>query len=164
MRGYWQVSTQIQFANANCVIFTRMADMMEKEIAETGNWIETEKWGWEVGLRISNTLINKCGSHIWRAFDAWPKSKYRNKYAKEVKIYDNQFITVISLLENRVKNMDEISFAMEVFCLAMEMVQQKTIYCTEFDLCFTTQYRYGEDEAMMLALEMKKWMDKTANS
>ena len=101
-------------------------------------------------------MINKCGSHIWRAFDAWPKSKYRNKYAKEVKIYDNQFITVIYLLENRVKNMDEISFAMEVFCLAMEMVQQKTIYCPEFDLCFTTRDRYGEDEAMMLALEMKK--------
>ena len=60
--------------------------------------------------------------------------------------------------------MDDISFAMAEFCLVMEMVQQKTIYCPGFDLCSTTQDTYDKDEAMMLALEMKKWMGKTENS
>ena len=36
-RGYGKVSTQIQFSNAFCVIFLRMADIMEKEITEIGN-------------------------------------------------------------------------------------------------------------------------------
>ena len=69
-RGDRQVSTQIKFTNVLCVKFLRMDDMMEKKIAETDNWIETEKWGQEVGLRLSNTLIHESGSHIWRAFDA----------------------------------------------------------------------------------------------
>ena len=43
-RGDGQVITQIQFANAFCVLFLRMYDMIEKEIAETGNWIEIAKW------------------------------------------------------------------------------------------------------------------------
>ena len=52
-RGDGQVSTQIQFANAFCVLFLRMSDMTEKEIAETGNSIETAIWGQEDGLRIA---------------------------------------------------------------------------------------------------------------
>ena len=42
-RGYGQVRTHIKFENAFCVLFIRIADMMEKEIAETGNWIKTVK-------------------------------------------------------------------------------------------------------------------------
>ena len=52
-REYGEVSTQIKFANAFCVLFLRMADMTEKEIAETGNSIETAIWGQEDGLRIA---------------------------------------------------------------------------------------------------------------
>ena len=60
--------------------------------------------------------------------------------------------------------MDNISFAMEEFCLVMEMVQQKMIYCTGFDICSTTQDTYDEYETMMFALEMKKWTGKIAKS
>ena len=60
--------------------------------------------------------------------------------------------------------MDDIYFAMAEFFLVMEMVQQKTIYCPGFDLCSKTKDTYDEDEAIMLALEMKKWMDKTEKS
>ena len=109
-------------------------------------------------------MIHECGSHVWRTSDACPKSKDRNKYAKEVKKYDNQFSTLTSLLANRLKDMDDIYFTISEFCLVMEMVQQKTIYCPGFDLCSTTQDTYDKDESMMLALEMKKWMDKTEKS
>ena len=105
-------------------------------------------------------MIHGCVSHVWRAFDAWPKSKDRNKDAKEVKNYDDQFSTVIYILANRVKDMDYIYFAMAEFFLVMAMVQQKTIYCPGFDICSKTQEIYDEDEAMMLVLEMNKWMDK----
>ena len=53
---------------------------------------------------------------------------------------------------------------MAEFCLVMAMVHQKTIYCPGFDLCSKTQDTYDEDEAMMVALEMKNWMDKTSKS
>ena len=46
----------------------------------------------------------------------------------------------------------------------MAMVQKKTIYCPGFYLCSTKKDTYDEDKAMMLALEMNKCMDKTANS
>ena len=92
------------------------------------------------------------------------KVERQKKDAKEVKNYDDQFSTVISILANRVKDMDEISFAMADFCLVMEIVEQKNIYCPGFDLFSTTQDTYNEDEAMMLALEMKKWMEKTERS
>ena len=72
-------------------------------------------------------MIHECGSHVWRTSDACPKSKDRNKDSKEVKNYDDQFSTVISLLANLVKEMDNISFAMAEFCLVMEIVRQKTI-------------------------------------
>ena len=107
-------------------------------------------------------MIHEFDSHVWRAFDAWPKPKDRKKYAKEVKSYDDQLSTVIYLLINRVKDMDDISFEMAEFCLVMEMVHKKTIYCPGFDLCSTTQDTYDEDEAIMLELEIKKRMDKTA--
>ena len=58
--------------------------------------------------------------------------------------------------------MDDIPFEMEEFCLVMEMVHKKMIYCPGFDLCSTTQDTYDEDEAIMLELEIKKRMDKTA--
>ena len=60
--------------------------------------------------------------------------------------------------------MDDISFAIAEFCRVMAMVQQKTIYCPGFDLCSKTKDTYDEDEAIMLALEMKKWMEKTERS
>ena len=97
-------------------------------------------------------MIHECGSHVYRAFDAWPKFKDRNNDAKDVKNYDDRFSTGISLLANRVRDIDDIYFAMEEFFLLMAMLPHKTIYCPGFDIYSTTQYTYDEDEAMILAL------------
>ena len=55
-------------------------------------------------------------------------------------------------------------FEMSEFFLVMVMMQQKTIHCPGFDVCYTTQDTYDEDEPLMLVLEMKKWMEKTSKS
>ena len=70
-----------------------------------------------------------------------------------MKNYDDQFRSVIYILSNQVKDMDDIYYAISEFCMVMEMVQKKTIYCPGFDICYTTQDTYDEYEAMILALE-----------
>ena len=58
-RSDGQVTTQIQYANVNCVLFLRMSFMMEIEIKKTGDWIETAKWGRTIQLQYSNCTIHE---------------------------------------------------------------------------------------------------------
>ena len=163
-RSDGQVTTQIQYANVNCVLFLRMSFMMEMEIKKTGDWIETAKWGRTIQLQYSNCTIHECGSHTYRAIAAWPKSKDRKKDAPEVKLYEDQFSEVLALLAKRKKDLDDPAVAITEFCLVMVMVEQEHIYCPAFGLHCQIQDTYDEDKAERVAADMKKRMDVTADA
>ena len=125
-----QVRTQIMYANMSTLLYLRLAEKMDNEMNDTGDWVESAKWALGIHDQYAGSGIHDCGSHVYRNAAEWPKSSKREDDAPEVKMYASQFETMFKTFAKYVRKMNDISEALCPPSAWMDL-QKQLIYRTK---------------------------------
>ena len=129
-----QVRTQIMYANMSTLLYLRLAEKMDNEMNDTGDWVESAKWALGIHDQYAGSGIHDCGSHVYRNAAEWPKSSKREDDAPEVKMYASQFETMFKTFAKYVRKMNDISEALCHVCALMAIMSVETLPCNNFDV------------------------------
>ncbi len=158
------VDNQMMYSNVHMIIFLRLAVKMSEEIESTGDWVESAKWAYSIHKKHAPCGIHECGSHVWRAFEAYPKSTKREDDAPEMKNHVDAFSEILTRFAERTKALDNISVAYAYVSITVLLFSVKQIKLPKFTTNSIIQDDYNEDEAMDIARDMATFMKAQAQS